>query len=207
MFNDAVFGVSDVYTRKEAVAGQASPNPAWAVLQPLVARAALAFGVGSLGLLAAAALGNARIGLVEVTATMLALVPAVETAGTRLSEARAVAGLAEEVKWRARDGAVLVHEGPIESSGALEFYSGRRPILLDARRSVLGFGATFPEAGPAFWDGERFRRVVLSARSCSSPRAHLPGIIRSLPDGSACMVAARNGRWLYANTATRPAAP
>ena len=203
VFSDAVFGVSDVHTRKEAVAGQASPYPAWAVLQPLVARAALAFGVGSLGLLAAAALGNARIGLVAVTATMLALVPAVETAGARLSEARAVAGLAEEVKWRARDGAVLVHEGPIESSGALEFYSGRRPILLDARRSILGFGATFPEAGPAFWDGERFRREWLSERALLlvTPRAPASSIIRSLPDGSARMVAARNGRWLYANTA------
>ena len=130
MFNDAVFGVSDVYTRKEAVAGQASPNPAWAVLQPLVARAALAFGVGSLGLLAAAALGNARIGLVEVTATMLALVPAVETAGTRLSEARAVAGLAEEVKWRARDGRSSTKSSRTRARSAL---FRRRPIL-DARR-------------------------------------------------------------------------
>src|SRR3989304_3273203 len=87
--------------------------------------------------LGAAARGRARLGLAAVTPPTLALVPAVETAGARLSEARAVAGLAEEVKWRARDGAVLVHEGPIESSGALEFYSGRRPMLLDARRSVL----------------------------------------------------------------------
>ncbi|OGK88168.1 MAG: hypothetical protein A2X52_02410 [Candidatus Rokubacteria bacterium GWC2_70_16] len=209
-FSDAVFGVSDVYTRKEAAAGQASPYPAWGALQPLVMRAALVFGAGSLGLLAAARLRSARVGLVVVTATMLALVPAVESAAARLAEARAVSGLAEEVKRLGRGGAVVVHEGPIENSGALEFYSGRRPILLDARRSVLGFGATFPEAAPTFWDGERFSREWLSDRALLllTPRAPASSLVRSLPAGSARLLAARNGRWLYANApATRLAAP
>jgi 4-amino-4-deoxy-L-arabinose transferase-like glycosyltransferase len=34
-FTEAVFGVSDVYSRKEAAWGQASPYPAWSSLQPL----------------------------------------------------------------------------------------------------------------------------------------------------------------------------
>ncbi len=202
-FSEAVFGVSDVHTRKEAAAGQASPYPAWAELQPLVARAALAFGVGSLGLAAAAALGAARIGLVAVLATMLALVPAVESAGARLSWGRSVAALAREIGRLAPPGALVVHEGPIESSGALEFYSGRRPVLLDARRSVLGFGATYPEAAETFWDRERFRREWLSARPVLlvSPRAPASSAVGVLPPGSARLLAARNGRWLYANPA------
>jgi hypothetical protein len=36
--------------------------------------------------------------------------------------------------------------GRSRTPGALELYSGRRPALLDARRSVLGIGATYPDA-------------------------------------------------------------
>ena len=55
--------------------------------------------------------------------------------------------MAEDLRREMAPGDLLVHEGPIENSGALELYSGRRPVLLDARRSVLGIGATYPGRG------------------------------------------------------------
>ena len=57
---------------------------------------------------------------------------------------------------------VVAHEGPIENSGALEWYSGRRPVIVDGRRSVLGFGATRPEAP---------RRVLGAATAAEAWRA------------------------------------
>ncbi|HVC65678.1 MAG TPA: glycosyltransferase family 39 protein, partial [Candidatus Dormibacteraeota bacterium] len=53
VFTEAVFGVSDVYSRKEAALGQASPYPAWSSLRPLVAWAAVVLLVGAAVLAAA----------------------------------------------------------------------------------------------------------------------------------------------------------
>ena len=47
-FVDTVFSATDVYTRKEAEVGQASPLPPWSALGPLVMRAAMIFGGGAL---------------------------------------------------------------------------------------------------------------------------------------------------------------
>jgi hypothetical protein len=96
----------------------------------------------------------------------------------------------------------LVHEGPIENSGALEFYSGRRPALLDGRKSVLGIGATFPDAGDTFWDTERFTREWLAGEQrllLLSPWSPSSSVIASLPPDSVRMLRSENGRHLYDN--------
>src|SRR5215470_16341850 len=77
-----------------------------------------------------------------VAATMLAVMPSALRALEIVSSGRAVADMAAEVRRLTTPETVLVHEGPIENSGALELYASRRPILVDAQRSVLGFGAT-----------------------------------------------------------------
>ncbi|HKC09882.1 MAG TPA: glycosyltransferase family 39 protein, partial [Methylomirabilota bacterium] len=68
VFTEAVFGVSDVYSRKEAALGQASPYPAWSSLQPLVAWAAGVLLAGAAVLGAAAVRGSARLGARAVAA-------------------------------------------------------------------------------------------------------------------------------------------
>src|SRR5439155_338565 len=70
---------------------------------------------------------------------------------------RAVRDLARSVARLAGPEDVVAHEGPIENSGALEWYAGRRPVIVDGRRSVLGFGAERPEARDLFWDAARLR--------------------------------------------------
>ena len=65
---------------------------------------------------------------------------------------------------RAAPADIVVHEGPIENSGALEWYSGRRPVIVDGRRSVLGFGATRPEGAATFWDAERLELAWRGSR-------------------------------------------
>jgi len=93
-----------------------------------------------------------------------------------------------------------VHEGPIENSGALEFYAGVRPIIVDGRRSVLGFGATFPDARDTFWDAARLRRewtgqgrlFLVAPRATSS-------VVASLPPGRVHLILETGGRSLYVN--------
>ncbi|HJR01507.1 MAG TPA: glycosyltransferase family 39 protein [Methylomirabilota bacterium] len=199
LFTEAVFGVSDVYSRKEAALGQASPYPAWSALRPLVAWAAVVLLAGAGGLSAAAARRSSRLGAWTVAAVMLLLVPVVAIGLAVTSTARAVTVMAAEIRARLGPGDLLVLEGPIENAGAVEFYSGHRPILLDAARSVLGIGATFADAAETFWTAPRFAEAWASARPpyLLTTREPAGSIVASLPPRSARLLFAHNGRWLY----------
>jgi 4-amino-4-deoxy-L-arabinose transferase-like glycosyltransferase len=200
-FEAVVAGATDVASRKAAAAGAAPPFPPWAALRPLVGQAAVVLGAGALlTLLAAAAPPRWRrvAPAIAVAATMLALAPVTSTALALVADHRS----AREVGRLIREGAgaedLVVHEGPIEGSGALEWYSGRRPVIVDGRRSVLAFGATRPEARDVFWTpeqlraawGERCRRVwlVTTRPADRTVAAGLPG---------AALAHARGGRRLY----------
>jgi 4-amino-4-deoxy-L-arabinose transferase-like glycosyltransferase len=199
VFTEAVFGVSDVYSRKEAALGQASPYPAWSSLQPLVAWAAVVLLAGAAVLAAAAARRSARVGAWTVAAVMLLLVPVVAIGLAVTSSARAVSVMAAEIRARLGPGDLLVLEGPIENAGAVELYSGHRPVLLDAARSVLGIGATFADAAGTFWSVPRFAEAWASARPpyLLTTREPAQSIVASLPPRSARLLFAHNGRWLY----------
>ena len=207
-FTDVVFSATDVYTRKEAVLGETSALPPWPALQPLVSRGALICGLTSVALMLAFLRRSGRLGLIVVTVGMVAFMPLVKAGRDLVTSGRAVASLARAVGQEMGPDDVLVHEGPIENSGALEFYSGRRPVLLDARRSVLGFGATFPGADDMFWDAERFRREWLQGRRrvlLVTPRSPAGSVVASLPPERVRMLRHDNGRWLYDNEVSRPA--
>src|SRR5207249_11840941 len=99
-----------------------------------------------------------------------------------------------------RPGGLPGHEGPLGDSGALGWYPGHRPVIVDGRRSVLAFGALRPEARDVFWDAARLERAwgggsrvwVVSVRApAASVVARLPG---------ARLVAASGGRWLWVNS-------
>ena len=201
-FTDFVFSATDVYARKEAVLGEAGSFPSWLALQPLVARAGLILGLTSVALVPALVHGRGGLGLPVLLAGVLTLMPSVQAGVALVASRRAVAVMAAKVSQEMGPGDLLVHEGPIENSGALEFYSGRRPALLDGRRSVLGIGATFSDASGTFWDAERFRREWLSGRRrllLLTPRSPSSSVVASLPPESARLLLNQNGRWLYDN--------
>ncbi|HSE05259.1 MAG TPA: glycosyltransferase family 39 protein [Methylomirabilota bacterium] len=206
-FTETVFGVSDVYSRKEAAWGQASPYPAWSSLRPLVAWAAAVLLAGTAGLAGAAARSSARAGAWTVVAVMLLLVPVVAIGLVVTSEARAVNVMAGEIRARLGSDDLLVLEGPIENAGAVEFYSGHRPVLLDATRSVLGIGSTFPDAAATFWAAPRLGEAWASARPPYLLTTREPdrSVVATLPPGSARLLFAHNGRWLYGHAAASAA--
>jgi len=211
-FTGAVLSAADVATRKEAAAaGLAPPADApvvWDALRPVVARTVVVFGVGAGGLAVACVRRAPRLALAAALATMLASVPAVAAALGQVSTGRAVRLMAAEVARRAGPGVLVLHEGPIEQSGALEFYSGRRPILVDATRSVLGFGARFPDAAEAFWDRERLAREWATGRPLLlvTPRSPERSAVAALPPGRVRLLFAHNGRRLYASVPSLAAA-
>ena len=198
-FTATVFGVTDVYSRKEAAWGQASPYPPWSDIQPLLIRASILLLTGAAGLALAAAWRSARAAAAVVAAAMLLTVPLVADGLAATSAARAVAGMAREIRDRLSADDVLVLEGPIENAGAVELYSGHRPALLDSRRSVLGIGATFADAADTFWSPARFTAAWAGVKPpyLLTTRAPAQSIVAQLPPDSVRLLVVQNGRWLY----------
>jgi 4-amino-4-deoxy-L-arabinose transferase-like glycosyltransferase len=198
-FTTAVFGITDVYSRKEAAWGQTSPYPPWSEIQPLLVRASILLLAGAAGLALAAARRSARAAAAVVAAVMLLTVPLVADGLAATSAARAVAGMAREIRGRLSADDVLVLEGPIENAGAVELYSGHRPALLDGRRSVLGIGATFADAADTFWSPARFTAAWAGVKPpyLLTTRAPAQSIVAQLPPDSVRLLVVQNGRWLY----------
>ncbi|HEY7362643.1 MAG TPA: glycosyltransferase family 39 protein [Methylomirabilota bacterium] len=199
-FASQVLDATDVATRKAAEAGHDTAPP-WETIRLLLGATALIFTVatGGLGFLA---LGHARAAgpwaPALVLATMIAVLPAVGAGLAAVAAQRAVRPLAVEVARHAAPDDLIVHEGPLENSGALEWYAQRRPVIVDGRRSVLAFGATFDGAADVLWERERLRQawdghrvwLVTVRAPARSVAAELPG---------ARLVAEAGGRRLYVN--------
>jgi hypothetical protein len=205
-----VLDATDVATHKAAAGGAgASLDPALFVR--VLGIGALVFGAGALGLVVLLAAGrlstrgggsrwDSPAAAAAVTAlTLVAVVPCVALGLEVVATARSVKPIALELARRAAPADVVVHEGPLENSGALEWYSGRRPVILDGRRSVLGFGATQPESRDLFWD-----RARLAAAWAGSARVWLVtgrgedrSAVSVLPGPR--LVASAGGRRLYVN--------
>ena len=97
-FLDTVFSATDVYTRKEGAAAQASPLPPWLALQPLVTRTALIMAAGAAVLAVSVWRRAGWWSGAVVAATMLAVMPAATQSLAYVAGARAVTGMAAEVR-------------------------------------------------------------------------------------------------------------
>ncbi|HSF04750.1 MAG TPA: glycosyltransferase family 39 protein [Methylomirabilota bacterium] len=199
-FASQVLDATDVATRKAAEAGHATAPP-WETIRLLLGATALIFTVaaGGLGFLA---LGHARAAgpwaPALVLATMIAVLPAVGAGLAAVAAHRAVRTLAMEVARQAAPNDLIVHEGPLENSGALEWYAQRRPVIVDGRRSVLAFGATFDGAADVLWERERLRQAWDGRRVwLVTVRAPARSVAAELP--GARLVAEAGGRRLYVN--------
>jgi len=198
VFMTDVMGATDVATRTGAAAGAEAPLPPWPALRALLGTAALVFGAGAVATAAAArrCAGRAVWG---VLATLLALMPVVTQGLGLVASHRSVRDLAREVAARGGGQDLVAHEGPIESSAALEWYGTARPVIVDGRRSVLGFGATRADGAGAFWDVERLRQAWLGERRVwlVSVRPPADSVAAGLP--GATLVRQSGGRRLYVN--------
>ena len=197
-----VLGVTDVATRKAALAGHAGALPPWEAIRPLFGATAVTLGGAATGLGLLAAMpgrGPAGTGPAVVLAAMLAVLPCVGAGLARVSAHRAVRALAVEVARQAGPDDVVAHEGPLENSGALEWYSRRRPVIVDGGRSVLAFGATLDGGGEIVWEPARLRRAWESERRVWVVTTRTPegSVTAGLP--GARLVAASGGRRLYVN--------
>jgi 4-amino-4-deoxy-L-arabinose transferase-like glycosyltransferase len=200
-FASQVLDATDAATRKAAEAGHAPVAPPWEAIRPLLGATALIF-VAAAGGLGGLALGRRHAAgpwaPALVLGAMMAVLPCVGSGLAAVAAHRAVRPLAAELVQRAGPDDLLVHEGPLENSGALEWYARRRPVIVDGRRSVLGFGATFDGAADLLWEVDRLRRAWDDRRVwLVTVRAPAHSVAAGLP--GARLVAEAGGRRLYVN--------
>jgi hypothetical protein len=194
-----VLGATDVATRKMSAVGAPPPLPPWSAFRPLVGAAAITLAAGALALAVSAVLRARTTATFATVATLMLLLPSASSALSLVAAHRAVKPIAEAIARQASPADIIVDEGPIENAGALEWYSGRRPVIVDGRRSVLGFGATRPEAAATFWDAGRLELAWRGSRRVwvVSGRPPEQSVVAQLP--GARLVDATGGRSLYVN--------
>jgi 4-amino-4-deoxy-L-arabinose transferase-like glycosyltransferase len=193
-----VLDATDVATRKAASTGGVVVDATMFV--PLLGVSAIVFGAGTLLLTALSLVHRATaLPAYAVIVTLLLVLPAVAAGLAASASARAVKSVALEVAARLEPGDVLIHEGPLENSGALEWYSGVRPVIVDGRRSVLAFGASRPDASDRFWDADQLGRAWRGERRVWLVTGRQPGasLVTRLP--APRLIASGGGRRLYVN--------
>jgi 4-amino-4-deoxy-L-arabinose transferase-like glycosyltransferase len=199
-----VMDVTDVATIKSAAAGLPLPVPPWEEFRPVFWVAALTFALcalstGAVLMFARSPERRRNLGVLVIGLTMVATMPGVARSLGVVVKNRAVRDLALSVARQAGPEDVVAHEGPIENSGALEWYSGRRPVIVDGQRSVLGFGAERPESRDLFWDAARLREAWTSGRRVwvVSVRSPTQSMVAALP--GARLLGVAGGRALWVN--------
>lgn len=112
-----------------------------------------------------------------------------------------VKGVSEAIRSLAARDDVVMHEGSLEYSASLPFYTGRRVIVVDGVRGDLDFASRLPEAQGYFVDVPGFQRVwggplrvFLVTRH---PRER--SAANTLPVESVHVLGRFGSRWLYSN--------
>jgi hypothetical protein len=117
------------------------------------------------------------------------------------SEYRSVKPLVPLFAQRLGPEDLLLHEGPLENSAGLTFYTGRQVYVVDGRRGDLHFGSRFPEAHGLFWDGEELSRRWREPRRLFlvTDRPVEQSALRLIPSQERYLIGHEGRRWLFAN--------
>jgi len=163
--------------------------------------AAMALGLGALGAALGLALRRPVIGLGALLAAMLAFLPISAEGFALFARSRSVRVVAQGVALRAGPSDVLVHEGPLENSGAWLMELDRPVKVVDGFVSNLAFGAMFPEARDTFWNAARLESAWKGEQRVFLMTGKRPdaSVVRQLPPGSVHLLQEGGGRWLYSN--------
>jgi hypothetical protein len=117
------------------------------------------------------------------------------------SEYRSVKPLIALILERLGPTDMVIHEGPLENSAGLTFYTGRQIHVVDGRRGDLHFGSRFPEASGLFVDGEELskrwqepgRLLLVTDRPVDQ------SALRLIPPQARHLIGHEGRRWLFTN--------
>lgn len=191
----------DVTARNLEARGQAAAATPLAAFAGVIRVSAIVFLAGTVALAVAFRRRAAGAGVAIVLATVLAFLPLAGNGMAEFARLRSARPIAEALAIRARSGALVMHEGPLENSGSVLLQLHVPIPVIDGLQSNLAYGATFPEARGIFWDAPRAREAW------AKPGRHFlisvvaadRSIVRSFPLDRVHLLIDRGGRRLYSN--------
>jgi hypothetical protein len=109
--------------------------------------------------------------------------------------------VAEVIKARAGAGDLIAHEGSLEYSAALPYYTGRRIIVVNGSRGDLDFASRLPEANGWFVDTPGLARLWEGSHRVFLVTQRPPerSVLATLSTSSVRELGQYGSRWLYSN--------
>jgi 4-amino-4-deoxy-L-arabinose transferase-like glycosyltransferase len=145
--------------------------------------------------------GRPRIAFAAVTAVGVTIAVLIVQLLHLVEPHHSAEAVSEVLRARAAAADVIAHEGSLEYSAALPFYTGRRVVVVNGARGDLDIASRRPEARGWFDDTRSFatrwqgrERVFLVTQR---PRAQ--SVVAALPGGTVHELGRYGSRWLYSN--------
>jgi Dolichyl-phosphate-mannose-protein mannosyltransferase len=199
-FVEAMFS-TDVYSRMVQAQGQSYAMPLVDELLPLFQGGGIVLFCGAVATLVLALRRKGRLAFGCFALMAVLLLGLVGRMQLLASEYRSVKPLTARILERLGPTDLLIHEGPLENSAGLTFYTGRQIHVVDGRHGDLHFGSRFPEAQGLFLGGEELsRRWQEPGRIfLVTDRPVEQSALRLIPSQARHLVGHEGRRWLFAN--------
>jgi len=197
---EAMFS-TDVYSRMVQAQGESYAVPMLDALIPLFQGGGMLLLLGAITTLLCALRRNVRLALGCFTVMAVLLLGMIGKMQVVASEFRSVKPLAVRILERLNADDLLIHEGPLENSAGLTFYTGRQVHVVDGRRGDLHFGSRFPEADGLFLGGDELARLWEDARRVFLVIDRPPdqSVLRLIAPQSRHLIGHGGRRWLFTN--------
>jgi 4-amino-4-deoxy-L-arabinose transferase-like glycosyltransferase len=119
----------------------------------------------------------------------------------RTAEFRSVAPLAGQVLEHLQDDDLLVHEGPLENSAGLTFYTGKQVHVVEGQRGDLHFGSRLPEAAGLFFSADELTRLWQGGQRIFlvTDRPLDDSVLRLITPHTRHLIGHEGRRWLFTN--------
>jgi 4-amino-4-deoxy-L-arabinose transferase-like glycosyltransferase len=192
---------TDVYSRMVHEQGQSYSLPLLRQLIPLFQGSGIALFLGGVTTLLVVLCRAPRLAFGCFAIMAIVVLGFVGKMLAVVSEYRSVKPLAALILHRIGPDDLLLHEGPLENSAGLAFYTLKPIHVVNGRRGDLDFGSRFPEAEGLFWEEEEVLRLWPGTRRIFlvTDRPPEQSVLRLMPPQVRHLIGHEGRRWLYTN--------
>jgi hypothetical protein len=197
---EAMFS-TDVYSRMVQAQGEAYAVPLLDELIPLFQAGGVVLCLGAITTLLFILRRKVRMALGCFALMAVLLLGVIDKIQLLASQFRSVQPLATLILARLGAEDLLIHEGPLENSAGLTFYTGRQVHIIDGRRGDLHFGSRFPEADGLFLGAEELARLWQESRRIFfvTDRPTDRSVLRLITPRARHLIGHEGRRWLFTN--------
>jgi len=194
---------TDVYSRMVQVQGESFAAPLVSQLGPLFQWGGILLALGGVTTLLCWLCGARRLALGCWAAMAVLLLALVGQMLMLIAELRSTKPVAAMILPRLGPNDLVIHEGPLENSAGLTFYTGQRVHVVDGRRGDLDFGSRFPEAAGMFLEAEDVRQLWSGSQRIFfvTDRPLECSALRLIEPTARHLVGREGRRWLLSNRA------